>query len=112
MKTSRKLWIWLGILIAASPLGLIIPEIFKSGSAWGEWSAEKIKDLTGYIPEGLKKLSEIWSAPLPDYGIKSWGNKGLFRSGTGYIISAVIGVSVVVISVFVIGKLLAKKDEE
>ena len=31
MKTITKLWIGLGVLILCSPLGLILPEYFKSG---------------------------------------------------------------------------------
>lgn len=54
MKTATKLWIGIGILILLSPLGLLLPEHFKAGDAWGEWGAGTFKELVGYIPQGLK----------------------------------------------------------
>lgn len=56
MKTVTKLWIGLGILAVVSPLGLILPEYFKAGDAWGEWGTDTIKDLVGYTPVGLEKI--------------------------------------------------------
>ena len=38
MKTTTKLWIGLGVLAIASPLGLYLPDTFKAGEAWGEWN--------------------------------------------------------------------------
>ena len=60
MKITTKLWIGVGALIILSPLGLIIPDHFKAGSAWGEWGADKIQKLVGYVPKGLGKLSSLW----------------------------------------------------
>jgi len=37
MTLTGKLWIGIGALIVLSPLGLILPDQFKAGSAWGEW---------------------------------------------------------------------------
>jgi hypothetical protein len=111
MKITTKLWIGLGILIILSPLGLILPEHFKAGSAWGEWGADEMQKLVGYIPKGLQKLSSFWNAPLPDYGFKGWEEKGLPHLSFAYIISAILGIVIVVAIVILIGKMLAKKDE-
>ena len=111
MKTTAKLWIGVGILIVLSPLGLILPGHFKAGDAWGEWGTDTIKGLVGYIPQGLEKLSSLWSAPVPDYAFKGWEEKGLTHLSFAYIISAIVGIAITVIVVLLIGKLLAKKGD-
>jgi len=108
MKTTTKLWIGLGILILLSPLGLLLPEHFKAGSAWGEWGTGTIKEWIGYVPGGLEKLSSLWSAPIPDYTFKGQEGAGLWVLSLGYIASALIGILVVAGLVFLIAKLLSK----
>lgn len=106
MKVSTKLWLGLAGLILLSPLGLILPAKFGAGSAWGEWSAGEIKHLVGYLPDGMAKTVNYWSAPMPDYGFK--GQQA--PSGLTYILSAVVGVGAVVILTLLIGKALAKRE--
>jgi cobalt/nickel transport system permease protein len=65
-----------------TPLGII-----AAGTAWGEWPLSFFAN----PPQGLKKLSGFWSAPMPGYAIP------LFRSPQlGYIISAMAGVGLVI----------------
>lgn len=109
MKTTTKLWIGILILIFLAPLGIFLPQHFKSGDAWGEWGADTIKELVGYIPQGLEKLSNIWKAPIPDYAFKGWEEKGLGSASFAYMASAIIGILVVVFVVLLIGKFLSKK---
>ena len=109
MKITTKLWIGLGVLIVLSPLGLLIPEHFKAGAAWGEWGIDEIKKLVGYVPKGLEKLAPLWNAPLPDYAFKGSEGKGLSHLSLAYIISAVVGIAVTVGASLLVGKLLAKK---
>jgi hypothetical protein len=111
MKITTKLWIGLGILIILSPLGLLLPALFKAGGAWGEWGTDEIKELAGYAPRGLEKLSRLWNAPLPDYAFKGWEEKGLSHLSLAYIISAIAGMAVIVGATLLIGKLLAKKGK-
>ena len=112
MKTTTKLWIGLGVFILLSPLGLILPEHFKAGDAWGEWGTDTIKELVGYIPQGLEKLSSLWSAPIPDYAFKGWEGRGLSHLSLAYIISTVLGIAVTVAIVLLIGKILVKKGDK
>ncbi|KPK97953.1 MAG: cobalamin biosynthesis protein [Omnitrophica WOR_2 bacterium SM23_72] len=109
MKTTTKLWIGIGILILLSPLGLFLPERFKAQDAWGEWGAEAIQELAGYIPQGLEKLSSLWNAPMPDYAFRGWEEKGLPSLSFAYIISAILGIAVVMIVTGFIGKALSRK---
>jgi hypothetical protein len=111
MKITTKLWLGLAGLVVLSPLGLIIPDRFKAGSAWGEWGGEEMGKLVGYIPQGLEKLSSVWSAPIPDYAFKGWEEKGLSQLSFAYIISAIIGIAVCVIALMFLGNMLAKKGD-
>ena len=111
MKIITKFWIGIAVLIVLSPLGLILPEHFKAGAAWGEWGADEMQKLVGYIPHGLEKLSGLWNAPIPDYAFKGWEEKGLPRLSFAYIISAVIGIVIIVVVVLIIGKIFTKKGE-
>lgn len=90
MKIITKLWIGIVILIILSPLGLILPKLFKAKGAWGE-----------------RKLSDIWRAPMDNYTLGGWQHKGF-----AYIISAVVGTAVIVAVALVIGKMLSKKDDQ
>ena len=100
MKTITKLWILIAILAILTPIGLIIPEYFKAGSAWGEWGSGEIKKLVGYAPKGLEKLSDIWAAAIPGYG----------TSKMSYILSAILGIIIVMGLTFLIGRFLGKKE--
>jgi len=90
---------------------LLIPDHFKAGAAWGEWGAEEMEKLVGYIPKGLEKLSSLWSAPMPDYAFKGWEEKGMAHLSFAYIASAVVGIAIIFLAVFFLGKLLARKKE-
>ncbi len=109
MKLTVKLWIGIAVLIVLSPLGLLLPEHFKAGSAWGEWGVDEMLKLAGYIPKGLAKLSSLWQAPIPDYAFKGWEEKGLPHLSFAYIISAVAGIALVSVLAWLIGKILTKK---
>jgi hypothetical protein len=88
-----------------------LPAHFKAGDAWGEWGTETVKELVGYIPRGLEKLSSFWSAPLADYAFKGWEEKGLTHLMLAYIVSAVIGIIVTVMAILLIGRILTKRGD-
>jgi hypothetical protein len=111
MKVIVKFWMGMLILIILSPLGLILPQYFKASGAWGEWGIDEMKELVGYIPKGLEKLSTFWSAPLPDYTFKGWEDKPIAALSFAYIISAVLGILLVVLIVLLLGKAILKKDK-
>ena len=111
MKITTKFWMGLAVLAVLSPLGFILPEHFKAGSAWGEWGIDEMRELVGYIPRGLEKLSSFWSAPIPDYAFKGWEEKPWVSLSLAYIFSAVIGVLICVGVVIILGKFLSKKEK-
>ena len=75
----------IALLIVACPLGPI-----ATGDAWGEWGVEDLADMVGYTPAGLGGGWE-WSSLMPDYAV------GSLPEWIGYIISAVIGVTLLVV---------------
>ena len=101
----------MAVVIILTPLGLIVPAYFQAGDAWGEWDADKMTKLVGYIPQGLQKLSGLWNAPMPDYSFKGWEEKGMTHLSFAYIISALLGVAIISGIVLIIGSLLAKKGD-
>ncbi|MGA9097768.1 MAG: PDGLE domain-containing protein [Methanotrichaceae archaeon] len=80
-KLVRNLMIGLVALVILTPLGLL-----ATGTAYGEWGSDEIKEKLGFVPLGVEKLSGIWNAPLPDYSVSG------LDSNIGYIIAAVLGV--------------------
>ena len=112
MKITSKPWIGLAVLAVLSPLGLILPAYFKSGTAWGEWGVDEVQALAGYIPRGLAKLASLWTAPIPDYAFKGWEEKSLPHLNFAYIISAVVGITLVSVLAWLIGKTLTKKEAD
>jgi hypothetical protein len=88
-----------------------LPACFKSGTAWGEWGADEMRKLIGYIPQGLEKLSSLWNAPIPDYAFKGWEEKGLTHLSFAYIFSAILGVALVALAMWLMGKILIKQNK-
>jgi cobalt/nickel transport system permease protein len=94
--TTRPLWIRLALLMLLTPLGIL-----AAGTAWGEWGAKEFSDpqlrqqiaaASGNIappsqqPQGLARLSSLWSAPFPQYAPPF-----VHRPAFGYVMSAVFG---------------------
>ncbi|MBI5892686.1 MAG: cobalt transporter CbiM [Deltaproteobacteria bacterium] len=102
--TSLKpLWLILILLIMLTPLGLL-----AQGTAWGEWGGDELKVMLGFVPDGIKKLENIWTAVLPDYNIAGWESP--VKTGIGYIISAGVGSSIIVMLVYLAGRLFTNKE--
>ncbi len=111
MTTTKKLWIAIGILVLLSPLGLILPALFGAGGAWGEWGLEEVKKLAGYAPEGMKKLSQPWKPPLQNYAVPGQ-REGLLHGSFGYVVAAVVGISVTAGIAYLLAKILGRRERE
>jgi hypothetical protein len=106
-KFQKKLWIGLLIMALFTPLGILLPERFKAEGAWGEWGAEKLEKLLGYVPEGLKKLTDFWKAPIPDYNFGGEGASTTIQA-VSYIASGLLGIGVCAFIVFMVSRFIAK----
>jgi cobalt/nickel transport system permease protein len=107
-RALRPLWIALGILLVLTPLGVL-----AAGTAWGEWAARDFGDPAARreiaaasrhqapparAPEGLERLSSIWTAPLAGYAPPY-----LSSAGVGYALSAMFGAGLVVLTAAGVG---------
>lgn len=101
-RSTRPLWIALAIIMVLTPLGLL-----ATGTAWGEWSAADMVDpaIREQIaaasqnqppptapPEGLARLSSVWTAPFPDYAPAF-----ITTPAFGYILSAMFGIGSIIL---------------
>lgn len=109
-KLQKKILIILLVLCLITPIGILLPVFFNAGDAWGEWSAETVKDLIGYVPEGLAKYSDIWNAPLPDYTVNSEDASVVHQSGY-YIVSGIIGGTLTFLVMLLISKLIVRNGK-
>jgi cobalt/nickel transport system permease protein len=107
-KSLRPLWVALAILCVLTPLGIL-----AAGSAWGEWMASDYADsaarhqmaaasfhtaVPNQAPEGLARLSSVWTAPFARYAPPY-----IRGAAFGYLLSAMFGVGVIVAGFLVLG---------
>lgn len=106
---KKTLFTLLGLCII-TPIGIFLPMFFDAGDAWGEWSAETIKELIGYIPAGFEKYSEVWSAPITDYTMNADDTSVIHQSGY-YIVSGILGATLTYIVMLLISKLIIRNEK-
>lgn len=94
----KPLYIIIGILVLATPLGLL-----ANGTAWGEWGIEEIKNFTGFVPKGMEN-GVNFTAPISGYSF------GTLKEYFGYIISALVGVIIILIIFNIFTKINLKKN--
>ena len=109
-KLQKKILIILLLLCLITPVGILLPMFFNAGDAWGEWSAQTVKELVGYVPQGLERYSDVWEAPLPDYTINSEDTSVVHQSGY-YIVSGIIGATVTYVVMLLISRLIVKSGK-
>lgn len=110
---TRKLWAGLAALTILTPLGIL-----AVGSAWGEWGPRDFADPQlrqqiaaasgnyappSVAPQGLERLSSVWTAPLSRYA------PPFIRSASfGYFVSAAVGVGLIVLLGFLVAWFAAR----
>jgi hypothetical protein len=110
-KTRKRLWTGLFIMALLSPLGILLPEVLNSGGAWGEWGADTLGKLLGFVPEGLKKYTGIWKAPVPDYNAGGEGSSTTVRL-ISYAGSGLLGIVLVGLVMYLISKKIRGNNGE
>lgn len=81
----RRYWLALVIMALLTPLGLL-----DQGGAWGEWGAEELEKLLGFVPAGIERAAGWWQGLLPDYSVKFLG-EGRLAEKAGYLVCALLG---------------------
>jgi hypothetical protein len=107
---QKKLWVGLGIMALLTPLGIYLPQRLGASEAWGEWGTEALEKILGYVPEGMKKIADIWKAPIADY---NFGGEGASfgTQAVSYIGSAILGIAAVALVLYIISKILVKHEK-
>jgi cobalt/nickel transport system permease protein len=88
---------FIAVMVVLTPLGLLAP-----GEGFGEGAPQDL-NLHEYglhaIPSGLQKYNGFWShALLNDYGFNNGDHPDI-----GYVLSAVVGIAVIGLAIFLIG---------
>lgn len=84
------------VVMLLVPLGLL-----ASGTAWGEWGSDELREKVGYVPSGFERLESTWSAPFPDYTMPWIAEDAPFaQQALAYVLSAIIGLGLIVAAVF------------
>lgn len=96
----RPLLVLIAILTLLTPIGIL-----AVGTAWGEWSPNDFSDAAArqaiaaasgsvappsQAPQGLERLSTLWTAPFPAYAPKF-----LHSASFGYVLSGTFGIGVI-----------------
>jgi hypothetical protein len=109
-KLQRKILIVLLSLCIITPVGILLPMFFNAGNAWGEWSAQTVKDLVGFVPQGLAKYTDIWKAPLSGYSINLNDTAVIHKSGY-YIVSGILGATITYLVMLLISRLILRNEK-
>jgi len=109
-KLQKKILIILLVLCLLAPIGILLPMVFDAGDAWGEWSAQTVKDFIGYVPQGLEKYSDAWKAPVTDYTLNA-GDKSVVHQSGYYIISGILGATLTYVVMLLLSKLIIRHEE-
>lgn len=103
-KKTKAVYGLIVALICLTPLGLL-----AAGTAWGEWGADEIQSIVsggkalGYVPKGMAN-GFSFETIFPDYTVSG------LPDFVGYIISAVLGVAIVIILFKIISSLVKDKS--
>lgn len=98
-KKTKAIYGFIAALICLTPIGLL-----ATGTAWGEWGVDEIKDVVSngstlnFVPEGMKN-GFSFEAIMPDYSVNG------LPEAAGYILSAVAGVAIMIILFKIIGSI-------
>ena len=104
---QKKILIALLLLCILTPIGILLPMYFNAGDAWGEWSAQTVKELVGYVPKGLAKYSDVYKAPLTDYTLSIKDTSIVHQSGY-YIVSGLIGATLTFVVMLLVSKIVIR----
>jgi len=108
LRQNTKYAVLLIFLAVLTPVGIIIPNLFNAGSAYGEWSTDELNKILGFVPEGILKFANSWSGVFPDYSIAGIAEQNTFANSLLYIVCGFFGLALTVLAVYLILKLICQ----
>ncbi len=109
-RPQKRLWLGLAVMALLSPLGILLPAKFRAGDAWGEWSADALEEVLGFVPEGLRRYADLWKAPVADYNFGG-ADASMGVQIASYIGSGLLGVAAVGLAVYGLSRFLVKHEQ-
>ncbi|MCX6233383.1 MAG: cobalamin biosynthesis protein [Bacteroidetes bacterium] len=109
-RLQKKILVFLIVLVLITPAGIFLPMFFDAGDAWGEWSAQTVKGIIGYVPEGLAKYTDTWKAPVSDYTLDG-NDPSLSRQSVYYIISGIAGAAIALAVTWLLSKIIIRNEK-
>jgi cobalt/nickel transport protein len=106
---TRKAFLGLCVMAMLSPLGIMLPEWFGAGDAWGEWDTQTIKEHVGYIPKGMQNNAQLYHAPAPDY---TTSVPFLKKTWIQYFFCGIAGIGIIGLLTFGVSSFYKKKHEQ
>jgi cobalt/nickel transport protein len=101
----KKLFLGLLLLAALTPIGVILPRLFRAEGAWGEWDVDYLRSVFGYVPRGLEATAGLWEAPLRDYAFPG-AESHLWSQALAYGLSALAGLFLVALAAVVVWRMV------
>jgi cobalt/nickel transport system permease protein len=95
------------LLLIFAPLGLL-----ATGTAWGEWSPDELRDRVGSVPVGVDRLAGLWTGILPDYAFPGQASEGFWASVPGYLVSGGFGLLIAGGLAWLAVKLIARLSQK
>lgn len=105
----RKLAFGLLVLALLTPLGIVLPRVFRAEGTWGEWGPEHLGRILGYVPERLGRGAHIWHAPAAGYSFSKDGvclGSQLFF----YIIAGLAGIILIALAVVLLARIVRANE--
>ena len=102
-RRMERVWVGLMAVLALCPLGLL-----AKGEAWGEWGAKGLSEQIAkqggkaYIPKSAEAHSYKGIRGLQDYASE--------KGSMGYLTAALLGAGAIVGLIWIVGRVLAKKE--
>jgi cobalt/nickel transport protein len=110
VRFPHRLWIGLIVMAFLSPVGIVLPRIFGAESAWGEWSADALGKMLGYIPEGLKTYAGFWKAPVAEYSL-SGENASFAIRIISCVVSGFLGILLAGLIVYLMTRIWTDREK-
>lgn len=97
--SKKYIYLLLFFCVVLTPLGLI-----AQGGAWGEWSAQELQNMLGFVPKSIAEAKPFVHILFPDYEMR-----GVNLLASTWL-SALVGVALVFLVFFLLKRSVKNAD--